>query len=51
VGGVMNVLWISALAVLVLLEKVVPAGRKVSRAAGVILVCVGLWLLAGAPRF
>jgi predicted metal-binding membrane protein len=27
VGGVMNVLWIAAIAILVLAEKVIPAGR------------------------
>jgi hypothetical protein len=34
VGGVMNVLWIAAIAILVLAEKVVPAGRVISRTAG-----------------
>jgi predicted metal-binding membrane protein len=31
VGGVMNVLWIALLALLVLLEKVTPFGRRVAR--------------------
>ncbi len=34
VGGVMNVLWIAALTILVLAEKIIPAGRLVSRVAG-----------------
>jgi predicted metal-binding membrane protein len=44
VGGVMNLIWIAALMVLVLLEKVVPGARWLSRAAGVAFVVAGLWL-------
>jgi predicted metal-binding membrane protein len=44
--GVMNILWIAALAILVLLEKTVP-GRTVPRIAGMALVAVGLWMLFG----
>lgn len=43
VGGVMNVLWIAAIAIFVLAEKVVPGGRILSRIAGVALVLTGLW--------
>lgn len=42
VGGVMNVVWIAALSVLVLLEKLHPAGRWLGRAAGVALVAWGI---------
>lgn len=45
VGGVMNVLWIAALAGLVLLEKALPFGKFVSRIAGGAFVAGGLWLL------
>jgi predicted metal-binding membrane protein len=45
VGGVMNIAWIAAIAVLVLIEKVIPAGRVVARVAGVGLIAGGLWLL------
>jgi predicted metal-binding membrane protein len=45
VGGVMNLLWIAALAVLVLLEKAVPFGKSVSRVAGVAFIVAGTWLL------
>jgi predicted metal-binding membrane protein len=48
VGGVMNVLWIAAIAILVLAEKVVPAGRVISRVAGAGLFAGGAWLLAQA---
>src|SRR6516162_10166431 len=50
VGGVMNVLWIAAIAILVLAEKVVPAGRVISRIAGAGLFAGGAWLLAQALR-
>jgi predicted metal-binding membrane protein len=46
VGGVMNVLWIAGLALLVLLEKVTPFGRRVARAAGIACVGAGGWILS-----
>ena len=46
VTGVMNLLWIAALAVLVLVEKIGPAGAVVARVAGVGLVLAGAWLLS-----
>jgi predicted metal-binding membrane protein len=46
VGGVMNLLWIAAIAIFVLAEKIVPHGILVSRAAGSLLVLGGLWLIA-----
>jgi len=50
VGGVMNVLWIAALALFVLAEKIIPAGRLVSRLAGVGLIVAGiLWIALGDP--
>jgi predicted metal-binding membrane protein len=45
VGGVMNVLWIAGLAILILLEKVVPTGRLIPRLAGAGLAAAGLFLL------
>ena len=45
VGGVMNVLWIAALAALVLLEKALPFGQSVSRIAGCVFIAGGGWLL------
>jgi predicted metal-binding membrane protein len=47
VGGVMNVLWIAALSILVLLEKLVPLGRFVPRAVGLVLVAVGSIFIFG----
>ena len=48
VGGIMNVLWIAALTIFVLAEKVVPAGRSLARAAGIGFAAFGVWVLAGA---
>jgi predicted metal-binding membrane protein len=42
VGGVMNFLWIAALAALVAAEKLVHGGKAVPRAAGVALIIWGL---------
>jgi predicted metal-binding membrane protein len=43
--GVMNLAWVAALAVFVLLEKALPAGEFLARTSGVGLVAWGLWLL------
>ena len=48
VAGVMNLLWVAAIAVTVLVEKVVPRGDLVGRLAGVALVAAGVLLLARA---
>lgn len=45
VGGVMNLLWIAALAILVLAEKIIPFGRLVARVTGVGLVVSGIGFL------
>jgi predicted metal-binding membrane protein len=45
VGGVMNVLWIAAISAFVLIEKVVLAGRLISRVAGLGFIAAGAWLL------
>jgi predicted metal-binding membrane protein len=54
VGGLMNVLWIAALALFVLAEKVVPAGRLLGHAGGVALILWGgvtlLTVIAGSGR-
>ena len=46
--GVMNLLWIAALAGFVLLEKVAPAGHRVSRVTGLLLMGWGAWIAGGA---
>jgi predicted metal-binding membrane protein len=50
VGGVMNLLWVTAIAALVLVEKVAQAGPWVGRVAGLALAGWGVWMLAGAAR-
>jgi len=46
VAGVMNLLWVAALAVFVLVEKAAPAGGWLGRAAGLLLAAWGGWMLA-----
>ena len=43
VGGVMNLLWVAAIAAFVLLEKVVPHGVYGGRISGALLVLAGLF--------
>ena len=43
-GGVMNLYWIVRLAVFVLLEKTVPMGHWLARAAGIALIAGGVVL-------
>ena len=47
VAGVMNLLWVTAIAVFVLIEKLLPRGRLIGRAAGLLLIGWGLWLIIG----
>jgi predicted metal-binding membrane protein len=47
VAGVMNLLWVAAIAGFVLLEKVAPAGDRLGRLVGVVLVGWGVWMVAG----
>ncbi len=44
-GGVMNLVWIAGLAILVLLEKVLPLGEWLARSSGAVLVTAGIILL------
>jgi predicted metal-binding membrane protein len=46
-AGVMNLLWIAGLAVYVLLEKLAPAGRIISRFSGIALILWGVVVLVG----
>ena len=43
--GVMNLAWIAALAVLVLIEKVTPVGVVLSRVAGAAMIVAGVYVL------
>jgi predicted metal-binding membrane protein len=46
----MNVLWIAAITIFVLIEKVIPAGRVISRVSGAGSFAGGVWLLAQALK-
>jgi predicted metal-binding membrane protein len=46
VGGVMNLLWVAAITVAVLAEKLAPRGGWIARAGGVALVLGGAWVIA-----
>jgi predicted metal-binding membrane protein len=48
VGGIMNLVWIAGIALLVLIEKTLPWGRRVSQVIGVVLVAWGAVTLATA---
>jgi predicted metal-binding membrane protein len=41
VGGVMNLIWIAAIGVFVLLEKTIPFGEVGGKAAGAAMIVVG----------
>ena len=45
--GVMNLVWIAALAAFVLLEKVGPRGKLISRCGGLVLMAWGVWVILG----
>ena len=44
-AGVMNLLWVAAIAIFVLVEKLTPHGAAVGRLAGALLVVWGAWVL------
>jgi predicted metal-binding membrane protein len=46
--GVMNVLWITLIALLVLAEKLTSIGRLIARVAGIGLIASGAWLLTAS---
>ncbi len=45
VGGVMNLLWVAAIAFFVLIEKAAPFGALAGRASGLILIFAGLFVI------
>jgi predicted metal-binding membrane protein len=45
VAGVMNLLWVAAIAGFILIEKVAPAGHRMGQAAGVLMVAGGVVIL------
>jgi len=45
VAGIMNLLWVAAVAAFVLAEKLVPSGELIGRSAGIVLILIGLGVL------
>ena len=48
VGGIMNLVWIGAIALVVLIEKTLPWGGRMSRITGIVLAGCGVATLAMA---
>jgi predicted metal-binding membrane protein len=46
VFGVMNLIWIAALSIFVLIEKLIPGGRLIARWSGITMLAAGLILVA-----
>jgi predicted metal-binding membrane protein len=46
VAGVMNLLWVAAIAIFVLAEKLGPGGRPLGRVTGALLMVWGIWVIA-----
>jgi len=47
VAGVMNMLWVAAITLLVLLEKVAPQGWRLRHGVGALLIGWSAWVIAG----
>ena len=45
VGGVMNLMWVVAIAAFVLVEKVLPFGVRVAQAAGGLAIAAGAYII------
>ncbi|MEO7635172.1 MAG: DUF2182 domain-containing protein [Sphingomicrobium sp.] len=45
VGGVMNLAWVALLSALVAVEKIVPRGAAIGRAAGIVMIAAGVALI------
>ena len=45
-GGVMNLLWIAAIAAFVFIEKVAPLGAQAGRLSGLLLIAAGVFVVA-----
>jgi predicted metal-binding membrane protein len=46
VGGVMNLVWVVAIAAFVLAEKLLPFGRRVGQIAGIGAIAAGVYFIA-----
>ena len=48
VGGIMNLFWIAGISILVLAEKLLPAGRRSAHFIGMVLIAGGVYVFSGA---
>jgi predicted metal-binding membrane protein len=46
VAGVMNLLWVAALAIFVLAEKLLPGGHRLGLIGGILMIGWGIWLIS-----
>ena len=46
-AGIMNILWVAAIATFVIIEKLLPPGHWVSKAAGILLILIGIAIASG----
>lgn len=44
-AGTMSLLWMAAIATIVLVEKLFPAGQWIARAGGVVMLALSLYLV------
>jgi predicted metal-binding membrane protein len=49
IAGVMNLVWVAAIAAFVLVEKVLPAGDRLGRIGGALLIVAGVAMIALSP--
>lgn len=47
IGGLMNLLWVAAIAAFILLEKTVPLADRGARVVGVVMIAVGVLTVSG----
>ncbi len=50
VGGVMNLIWVAALAIVVALEKLLPRGARLAAVMGLVLIGAGVFRLLALQR-
>ena len=50
VAGVMNIWWVAAISILVLLEKAAPRGLYLGRTVGLVFAAWGVWMIIKSVR-
>jgi len=46
VAGAMNIIWMAVLAVFILVEKLIPWGRRFSQISGFLMIAWGVWIFS-----